>query len=111
MKRVQAVIRPEKLDAVQHGLAELGFTGMMVYDVRGHGTEAANTGEWRGVPFSMSVKHKLLVDLLLEDDEVMPVVDAIRQRAVTGTPGDGLIFVLDVPAVYPIREQAPTTTS
>ncbi|MFN8037129.1 MAG: P-II family nitrogen regulator [Acidimicrobiia bacterium] len=107
MKRVQAVIRPDKLDSVQHRLAELGFVGLMVYDVRGHGSEAESSGEWRGVSYRMSVKHKLLVDLLVEDDEVMPVVDAIRERAATGSPGDGIVFVLEVPAVYPIRQEAP----
>lgn len=108
MKRVQAVIRPEKLDAVQHRLAELGFVGLMVLDVRGHGSEAESSGEWRGVAYTMSVKHKLMVDLLVEDQEVMSVVDAIREQAATGAPGDGIVFVLDVPAVYPIRTEAAT---
>lgn len=106
MKRVQAVIRPEKLESVQHRLAELGFTGMMVADVRGHGSEAGATGEYRGSPFTMTVKHKLMVDLLVEDDEVTVVVDAIAGVARTGQVGDGLIFVQEVSAVYQIRTGA-----
>ncbi len=103
MKRVQAVIRPEKLDAVQHALAESGFHGFMVHDVRGHGSgEAANSGEYRGVTFGMSVKHKLLVDLLVEDEEVIDVAAVFQATASTGQPGDGLIFVIDIAAVYPI---------
>ena len=103
MKRLQAVIRPEKLEDVEAKLAALGVEGFMVYDVRGHGTESSPTGEWRGVPYAMSVKHKLLVDLLLEDGEVKAVSDGIREVARTGQPGDGLIFVLDVAEVVPIR--------
>ncbi len=102
MKRVQAVIRPERLDAVQHRLAEAGFVGVMVYDVRGHGSEEQATGEYRGVAFSMSVKHKLLVDVLLEDDEVTAAVAAIQSGGASGKPGDGLIFVADVAGIYPV---------
>lgn len=102
MKRIQAVIRPERLDAVQHRLAEAGFVGVMVYDVRGHGSDDQATGEYRGVSFSMSVKHKLLVDVLLEDDEVQAAVAAIQSGGSSGKPGDGLIFVADVAAIFPV---------
>jgi nitrogen regulatory protein PII len=103
MKRVQAVIRPEKLETVQHVLAELGFHGMMVIDVRGHGSETSSMGEYRGAPFAVSVKHKLMIDLLVEDDEVGTVAEAIARSAHTGQVGDGLIFVMDLAAVYQIR--------
>jgi nitrogen regulatory protein P-II 1 len=104
MKRVQAVIKPERLDPVQHKLAEAGFIGIMVHDVRGHGSEAEGAGEYRGVRFTMTVKHKLLIDLLVEDEEVAPVVAIIRDAARTSGPGDGLVFVMDVAAVYPIGD-------
>lgn len=104
MKRVQAVIRPERLDPVQHKLAEAGFVGIMVHDVRGHGSEAESSGEYRGVVFKMTVKHKLLIDLLVEDEEVASVVAIIREEAKTPGPGDGLVFVLDCAAVYPIGD-------
>lgn len=106
MKRVQAVVRPERLEAVQHRLGEAGFHGMMVVDVRGHGSESSSIGEYRGAPFAMSVKHKLLVDLVVEDDEVLAAVHTITEAAKTGSPGDGLIFVMDVAAVYQIRTAA-----
>lgn len=103
MKRVQAVIRPERLETVQRSLAELGFHGLMVVDVRGHGSETSTKGEYRGAPFAVSVKHKLMLDLVVEDDEVASAVDAISRAAHTGQVGDGLIFVVDVAAVYQIR--------
>jgi nitrogen regulatory protein PII len=104
MKRVQAVIRPERLDPVQEALALAGFDGFMVLDVRGHGAEASPSGEWRGVPYSMSVKHKLMVDVLVEDDEVETAAKAIKMAASTGQAGDGLLFVMDVVAVAPLRD-------
>ena len=103
MKLITTVIRPDKLEAVQHKLAESGFIGIMVHDVRGHGSESEQSGEYRGVPFAMTVKHKLLIDLLVDDDEVDGVVAAVRSAAATGTPGDGAIFVMDVASVYPIN--------
>jgi len=106
MKRVQAVVRPERLEAVQHRLAESGFHGIMVVDVRGHGSETSSVGEYRGAPFGMSVKHKLMVDLVVEDGEVPAAVEAIASAARTGNVGDGLIFVMDVAAVYQIRTSA-----
>jgi nitrogen regulatory protein P-II 1 len=102
MKRVQAVIRPDRLDPVQHRLAEAGFVGIMVYDVRGHGSDDQQQGEYRGVAFSMSVKHKLIVDVLVEDDEVASAVAAIQSGGRSGKPGDGLIFVADVAGIFPV---------
>ena len=103
MKRVQAVSRPEKIENVQHMLAAAGVIGLMVHDVRGHGSETESSGEYRGVPFAMTVKHKLLVDLLVDDEEVPAVIAIIQKSASTGAAGDGAIFVLDVAAVYPIN--------
>jgi nitrogen regulatory protein P-II 1 len=103
MKRVQAVIRPDRFDQLQHALVRSGFSGFMVADVRSHGqNEASPSGEWRGVPYAMSVKHKLLVDILVGDDEVVAVTKVIKDSAGTGQAGDGLIFVLDVGAAIPI---------
>ena len=103
MKRVQAVIRPDRFDQLQHALVGSGFSGFMVHDVRSHGqNEASPSGEWRGVPYAMSVKHKLLIDILVGDDEVVALTKVIKDAAGTGKPGDGLIFVIDVASVIPI---------
>jgi nitrogen regulatory protein P-II 1 len=103
MKRVQAVIRPDRFDQLQHALVGSGFSGFTVTDVRAHGqNEASPSGEWRGVPYAMSVKHKLLVDILVGDDEVASLTKVIKDATSTGAPGDGLIFVLDLAVVIPI---------
>ncbi len=103
MKRLQAVIRPERLDDVQQALTAAGFAGFMVFDLRGHGTEGTPSGEWRGVAYTMAVRHKLLVDVLVEDEEVSAAGAAIKGAASTGQPGDGMIMVMDVAGVIPFR--------
>jgi len=103
VKRVQAVIRPDRLDEVQAALSQAGFGGFMVHDIRGHGTEGTPSGEWRGVAYSMAVRHKLLVDVLVDDEEVAACTAAIKAAASTGQPGDGLIFVVNVEAVIPLH--------
>ncbi len=103
MKRVDAIFRPERLDFVIEALDEAGFHGYTIADARGHGRSPEQQGEWRGVPYEMRVTHKLEITVIVEDDEVQPVVDAISRGASTGSLGDGLVTVTDLAAVYPIR--------
>lgn len=103
MKRVQAIIRPERFDQVQEAMEAAGFSGFMVYDIRGHGTEGTPSGEYRGVAFTMTVRHKLLIDVLVDEDEVDAVCEAIKAAASEGKPGDGMIMLLDVAGIIPFR--------
>ena len=107
MKRVEAVIRPERLEAVQAALAAIGVGGITVSDVRGHGHAGSPHGTWRGDEFELSVVHKIEVKVLCEDGEVADIVGVVLGAASTGRTGDGLVFVHDVNAVYPIRAHAP----
>ena len=103
MKKVDAIFRPEKLEAVAASLDAAGFHGFTVTDARGHGRSAEKVGEWRGVAYEMLVTHKLQISVIAEDNEVEAVARAIAQGAATGQVGDGLITVVDLQAVYPIR--------
>jgi nitrogen regulatory protein P-II 1 len=103
MKRVDAIFRPEKLESVAASLDGAGFHGFTITDARGHGRSAESVGEWRGVAYEMLVTHKLQISVIAEDDEVEAVARAIAQGAATGAVGDGLITVIDLAAVYPIR--------
>ena len=103
MKRVDAIFRPEKLESVAASLDDAGFTGFTVNDARGHGRSAEKVGEWRGVAYEMLVTHKLQISVIAEDHEVEAVASAIAAGAATGNVGDGLITVVDLAAVYPIR--------
>jgi len=111
MKKIEAIIRPERLDHVAAALKERGFEGFTIADVRGHGTAPERTGEWRGQTYEMSVTHKLSIGIIVEDSEVDAVVGAIGAGARTGALGDGLITVSDLAAVYQIRSPIPEPTA
>ncbi len=111
MKRIEAVIRPDRFDNVAEQLKEAGFAGFTIADVRGHGQSPEKVGEWRGQTYELAVTHKLQVTVIVEDDEVVGAVEAIVTGAYTGNLGDGLITVSDVVAVYNIRTGLPSKTT
>ena len=102
MKRIEAIIRPERLAEVAGTLEANGLAGFTISDVRGHGNTREQTGEYRGNSYEMLVAHKLLVTIIVEDDEIDIAVAAISSGAATGRVGDGLITVSDLTAVYKI---------
>lgn len=108
MKKVEAIFRPDRLEAVAAKLDAAGFNGYTITDARGHGRSAEKTGEWRGVAYEMLVSHKLAMTVIIEDSEVDQVVQAITAGAATGVIGDGLISVTDLAAVYQIRPATAT---
>jgi len=108
MKKVEAVFRPDRLDAVSAALEAAGYGGFTIMDVRGHGQSPEKVGEWRGQTYELHVTHKLQIEIILEDDEVEAVVRAIIAGAQTGAVGDGLISVTELAAVYSIRTGGTT---
>src|SRR3954449_3325792 len=102
MKRVEAIIRPERLGEVASALELAGLSGFTISDVRGHGNSPERTGEYRGNAYEMLVTHKLLVVLFVEDDEVEDAVGAIAAGASTGQVGGGLVAVSEVTTMYRI---------
>jgi nitrogen regulatory protein P-II 1 len=103
MKKVEAIIRPEQLLAVEQALERRGFGGFTISDVRGHGNQAVERGAWRGESYELHVIHKILVTVLCEDEETTVVVETIMESARTGGVGDGIVLVTDVLAVYLTR--------
>jgi nitrogen regulatory protein PII len=104
VRRIEAIIRPERLAGVSEALEQGGFHGFTISDVRGHGQSPERVGEWRGQPYEIHVTHKLLIQVFVEDDEVEAVTGAIARGAFTGRVGDGLITVSDVVSVVRIQE-------
>jgi nitrogen regulatory protein P-II 1 len=102
MKRVEAIIRSERLGEVAALLGSEGLAGFTISDVRGHGRSPERTGEYRGNAYEMLVTHKLQICLFVEDDEVEKAVGAIAGGAATGQVGDGLVAVSDVVQMYRI---------
>jgi len=107
VKRVEAVVRPERLGQIAAELEQAGFQGFTISDVRGHGQSPEKVGEWRGQAYELHVTHKLAIVMIVEDDEVQSALTAIVRGGYTGKVGDGLVTVSDIVGVYQIRAGIP----
>ena len=103
MKKVEAIIRPFKLEDVKVSLVNAGIVGMTVSEVRGFGRQKGQVERYRGSEFTVEFLQKLKVDVLVEDDQVESVVNAITEAAKTGEIGDGKIFISSIESVVRIR--------
>ncbi len=103
MKMISAIIKPFKLDDVREALTELGIQGMTVGEVRGFGRQRGQTEIYRGAEYTISFVPKVLIDVVVPDDQAEGAVEAIRIAAATGEIGDGKIFVMDVVHAVRIR--------
>jgi len=103
MQKIEAIIRPEKLQVVKTALEELDHSGMTLTEVRGHGVQRGVTEQWRGRSFAVEYLTKIKIELVVADDAVGPVVDRIVEAARTGEVGDGKIFVSPVSQAIRIR--------
>ena len=103
MKKIEAIIRPEKFDVVRMGLEELGYGGLTTMEVKGHGKQKGIEEVWRGKRFRVDILPKLKIDLIVPDDAVDKIVEVIINEARTESIGDGKIFVSDVNTAYRIR--------
>ncbi len=103
MKQITAIIKPFKLDEVREGLAELGVTGLTVTEVKGFGRQKGHTELYRGAEYVVDFLPKIKVEVVVADDRVDTVIDAIVKAAHTGKIGDGKIFVTAIEQVIRIR--------
>lgn len=103
MKKIEAIIRDEKLGAVKESLKDIGASGMTITEVRGHGTQKGVTEIYRGKSFSVDLLPKIKIELVVDDKSVQTVTNAIIDVARTGSIGDGKIFVYPVEDVIRIR--------
>ena len=103
MKRIDAIIRPARLQAVRDALEELGYGGITVCEVKGHGKQRGLTEQWRGREYRVEYLSKVWILIVVNDDALQKVIDAIVETAATGEIGDGKIFVSDVQDVIRIR--------
>ena len=103
MKKIEAVLKPFKLDDVKEALQELGLQGMTVTDVRGFGRQKGHTELYRGAEYVVDFLPKVKIELVIDDGLVERVVDAIKTAAFSGRIGDGKIFILPVDNAIRIR--------
>ena len=103
MKKIEAIIKPFKLDDAKEALQEIGLQGMTVVEAKGFGRQKGHTELYRGAEYVVDFLPKLKVEVVVGDDQVEGALEAIQKAAKTGKIGDGKIFVLDVQNVVRIR--------
>ena len=103
MKKIEAIIRPFKLDEVKIALVNAGIVGMTVSEVRGFGRQKGQTERYRGSEYTVEFLQKLKIEIVVEDAQVDMVVEKIISAARTGEIGDGKIFVTPVDQIIRIR--------
>ena len=103
MKLVKAIIRPNKVDDVRAALEKMNISGMTITEVRGHGKQKGHTAIYRGKEYSASLLPKMEIEVVVQDNIVDEVIQAVIQAARTGEIGDGRVFVLPVDHGYNIR--------
>jgi nitrogen regulatory protein P-II 1 len=103
MKKIEAVIKPFKLDDVREALSDIGITGMTAIEVKGFGRQKGHTELYRGAEYVVDFLPKVKIDIVVNDDQVDRCVEAITESARTGKIGDGKIFVSSIERVVRIR--------
>ena len=103
MKKIEAIIRPFKLEDVKIALVNSGIVGMTVSEVSGFGRQKGQVERYRGSEFTVEFLQKLKVEVVVEDEKVNSVIDAIAEAAKTGEIGDGKIFITSIDSVVRIR--------
>ena len=103
MKKIEAVIKPFKLDEVKEALQGVGLQGMTVVEAKGFGRQKGHTELYRGAEYVVDFLPKLKLEIVVSDDQVEPAIEAIVRAAKTGKIGDGKIFVSDVHQAIRIR--------
>ena len=103
MKKVEAVIKPFKLDEVKDELDKIGVMGLTVSEVKGYGRQKGHTEMYRGAEYSVDTLPKMRLDILIDDENVGSVIETITKSASTGKIGDGKIFVTNIEEIVRIR--------
>ena len=103
MKLITAIIKPFKLQEVREALVDAGISGLTVTEVKGYGRQKGHTEMYRGAEYAVDILPKIKLDILIEDNSLETVVEAISKTANTGKIGDGKIFVTSVDDVIRIR--------
>jgi nitrogen regulatory protein P-II 1 len=105
MKKIEAIIRPFKLDDVREALSEIGVRGMTLTEIKGYGRQKGHTEMYRGSEYKIDFLPKLKIEIIARDSMVENIVNAIVKSAKTGQVGDGKIFVSSVEDVIRVRTE------
>lgn len=105
MKKIEAIIRPFKLDEVKEALTEEGIKGLTITEVRGYGRQKGHTETYRGSEYRIEFIPKIKIEVVVDDSKAEKVIDAILNAAKTGQVGDGKIFIYNVEDAIRIRTE------
>ena len=103
MKKVEAIVRPEMLAVVRKALEELGVKGVTITQVLGHGAQRGVTQQWKGNTYKVDLLPKVELKVIIADELLEPVLQAIQESARTGAVGDGKVFVSSIEQVMRVR--------
>ncbi|MBI3307114.1 MAG: P-II family nitrogen regulator [Candidatus Omnitrophica bacterium] len=103
MKKIEAIIRPEKLDAVRRALEHSGYPGITITEIEGHGMQRGTVQQWRGEKYKVDFLPKVKVEIVVVNQDAEKIIQTVLESAFTGGVGDGKIFIYDVAEVVRIR--------
>ncbi len=103
MKKIEAIIRPEKLDAVRQALERSGYPGLTITEIEGHGMQKGTVQQWRGEKYKLDFLPKVKVEIICVNQDLEKIIQNVLEAAFTGAVGDGKIFIYDVAEVVRIR--------
>lgn len=103
MKKIEAIIRPEKLAEVKEALERVGYPGLTIREVEGHGHQKGLSQQWRGQLYKVELLPKIEINMVVSNEEVEKIIQVICEHAKTGAVGDGKIFIWDVNQTIRIR--------
>jgi Nitrogen regulatory protein PII len=103
MKKIEAIIRPEKLDEVLKAIESTGYSGVMITEIKGHGKQKGIVQQWRGSQYRVTLLTKVKIEIVAKNKDVEKIRSAVASAAKTGEIGDGKIFVYDISDAYKIR--------
>ncbi|PIQ86328.1 MAG: transcriptional regulator [Candidatus Omnitrophica bacterium CG11_big_fil_rev_8_21_14_0_20_43_6] len=103
MKKIEAIIRPESVDAVRNALSDAGVTGLMISEIEGHGKQKGVIQQWRGEKYKVELLPKAKIEIIVKDQDIGRISKVIIDNAKTGEIGDGKIFIYPVEDVIRIR--------
>src|SRR3989338_6866253 len=103
MKKIEVIIRPERLDAVRSALSKVGAAGLMISDIEGHGKQKGVVQQWRGEKYKVELLPKTKIEVVVKDADVDRIIKAVVDNAKTGEIGDGKIFISNIEDAIRIR--------
>jgi len=103
MKKIEAIIRPERMEMIRRALEKVGYAGLMITEVQGHGLQKGIVQQWRGEKYKVDLLPKSKMEIIVKDSDADKIVKTIVESAKTGEIGDGKIFITNIEGAIKIR--------